>query len=117
MRRYSIYFFLLLISLCACDTIKGELKAPIRITKKDHKLFYVADHRVDCVGEGNFRCLQVKEQPEDAWGLFYGPIIGFEYEEGYEYLIEVSIRKIDNPPADGSSQEVSLVKIWAKEKT
>lgn len=117
MKIIPLFGSVLFLFLCSCNTAKEDLRSLIQISKKDHKLFYIADHRVDCVGEGSFRCLQVKEQPESEWELFYGPIIGFRYEEGYEYVIEVSIKKIENPPADGSSQEVSLVKIWAREKT
>jgi hypothetical protein len=30
-----------------------------------------------------------KENPEEEWSYFYGAIQGFDYEEGYEYVIEV----------------------------
>ncbi len=113
----KLYFFglMLLLSISSCDSNKEELQALLKLNNGDHKLLYVANYRVDCVGEGNFQCLQVKEQEDAAWQNFYGPIKGFDYEEGYEYLIEVSVREIENPPADGSSLIYSLVKIWKKE--
>ena len=46
----------------------------------------------------------------------YSPIEGFEYEEGYEYVIEVKTENIDNPPIDGSSIKYILTKIISKTK-
>ncbi len=117
MKASQIFALLFFLTIFSCEALKNELNAPIKISKNGHKLYYVADHRKDCVGEGNFRCLQIKEKPEDNWSLFYGGIEGFDYEEGYTYVIEVSITKIDRPPADGSSNRVELIKIWVKEKT
>lgn len=113
----SLLGLVLLLFFCSCNSGKEDIRSLIQISKKEHKLLYVADSRVDCVGEGQFQCMLVKERPEDEWQYFYGSILGFDYEEGYEYLIEVSVKKIDNPPADGSSKEISLVKVWSKEKT
>lgn len=44
-----------------------------------------------------------------------GSIEGFTYEEGYTYLIRVSIKQISNPPADGSNLKYKLIKEVSKE--
>lgn len=48
--------------------------------------------------------------------IMYDPIEGFEYEQGYEYVIEVKIEHIENPPADGSSLKYSLIRVISKTK-
>lgn len=81
------------------------------------KTFYVADHLVDCVGVAPQKCMLIREKQTDPWSNFYGSIGGFDYEEGYEYLIKVKVTKIKNPPADGSSLKYSLVEVLRKRKT
>ena len=62
-------------------------------------------------------CMRVKEGADSAWSLFYSQIEGFDYEEGYEYVLQVEKEKIENPPADGSSIRYKLVKVVSKKKT
>ena len=110
-RRIKIYtpLFLLLLLPVGCS-IFGAPEAFSRSI-----LFVDSDTR-ECVGEGIFQCLLVKERPEDPWGLLYGGIIGFTYEAGYAYTLLVEKRKIDNPPADGFSTKLILIEIIHKEK-
>lgn len=50
--------------------------------------------------------------------FLYSSIIGFTYDEGFEYKILVSEKEIANPPADASSIEYTLLNIISKvEKT
>lgn len=46
----------------------------------------------------------------------YDSIEGFEYEQGYEYVIEVKIEHKENPPADGSNLKYSLIRVISKTK-
>jgi len=78
---------------------------------------YIDDHLADCTGVGPQKCMLVKENLEDEFTYFYDNIGGFNYEEGYNYILKVSIVTIKNPPADGSSKKYSLVEILKKEKT
>jgi heat shock protein HslJ len=55
------------------------------------------------------KCMLVKENPEDAYEMFYDRIAGFEYEEGYTYELRVSVETIANPPADASSLRYTLI--------
>ena len=78
------------------------------------KTLFVGPELVDCVGEAPQQCLQVRESENEDWTLFYGQIIGFEFEPGYAYELRVSETEIDNPPADASSLEVTLVEVVDK---
>ncbi len=75
------------------------------------KILYIDSSLVDCVGVGPQQCMLVKENPNSEWELFYDSIEGFEYQEGTEYKISVTITEIQNPPADSSSLKYILVEI------
>lgn len=83
---------------------------------KETKTVYIASYQIDCNGVAPQMCMLYKENPDDEWTYFYDTIEGFEYEEGYEYTLEVAISKIDEPPADASSLKYALVNILSKEK-
>lgn len=76
----------------------------------------VASRKADCVGVAPMKCLVVKEAGSDEWTLFYDAIEGFDYEEGYEYVLEVKRSAIENPPMDASSIRTELVRVISKEK-
>ncbi|MBK8987783.1 MAG: META domain-containing protein [Chloroflexi bacterium] len=75
------------------------------------KTLYVGSELVDCVGVAPQKCMQVRENPADAYTLFYQQITGFTFEPGYEYELLVTVTTIENPPADGSSLQYTLVNI------
>jgi heat shock protein HslJ len=80
-----------------------------------NKIIYVADNMVACEGVSEQKCLQIKENKEDEWTLFYDTIEGFEYKEGFLHKIEVTISKIKNPPSDGSKLKYKLNNIIYQE--
>ncbi len=84
---------------------------------EDTKHIYVADHLVDCVSVGPQKCMLVKDKIVNDWTNFYGNIEGFDYEEGYEYLLNVKVEEIKNPPADAPSFKYILVEVFEKTKT
>lgn len=43
-------------------------------------------------------------------------IEGFEYEEGYEYRVRVTITTLSTPPADGPIETYKLIDILSKDK-
>ena len=98
------FIFILLLSLTtkSCDETKH---------------IYIADHLVDCEGVAPQKCMLIKGKIVDEWTTFYDQIEGFEYEEGYEYLLNVKIKTIKNPPADGSNLKYTLVEVFEKKKT
>lgn len=93
------------VALTACDVF-GPSE---RIAVMD-----IASERVPCVGVGPQECFRVRERPDTAWALFYDSIEGFEFEPGFEYTVRVAIRRVDNPPADGSSLSYRLLAILHK---
>lgn len=93
--------------LAACNT------AP-EAEEENVKTIYVGPELVDCVGVAPQQCLQVKENPEDEYTLFYDTIEGFNFEEGYEYELRVREETVENPPADASSVKWTLVEEVSK---
>ena len=83
---------------------------------EDTKKVFIASYQSDCIGLAPQKCLLFKENLADKWSLFYDTIEGFKYEEGYVYKLEVTVKEIEDPPADGSSLRYSLVKVLSKEK-
>lgn len=80
------------------------------------KILYIGDHLIDCTGVGLQKCMLVKENLEDDFTYFYDNIDGFDYQEGFNYTLKVSVETIRNPPADGSSLKYNLIKILEKEE-
>ena len=78
------------------------------------RTLYVAHFRVDCVGVGPMKCLQVRDTPDAEWSMFYDQIQGFEYEEGYDYQLRVRTEEVENPPADASSIRWILEEVVSK---
>lgn len=76
--------------------------------------YFVAPEKIACQGMVPMMCMQVKERMEDPWLRFYDEIEGFAYEPGYLYEILVHLRHVENPPADGSSIEYTLVRLVSK---
>lgn len=75
----------------------------------------VSAQRASCVGVGEMHCLMVRQANEKNFQLFYDNIEGFEYTEGYEYVIWVR-KELKSPPipADASIYKYVLVKIVSK---
>lgn len=79
------------------------------------KTLFVREKKVDCEGEGPTKCLEVRENEEAEWNLFYGRIEGFVHEEGYRYTLHVTTD--DAPPrADTRKKRYRLKEIVRKEK-
>lgn len=67
------------------------------------KFVYVASETKPCVGVAPMSCLQIREDKNGPWRLFYGKIVGFEAEPGIEYRLRIKEDKIANPAADQAS--------------
>lgn len=105
----KVFFMILILSL---STNSCEESADNQITKT----LYVAHYLTDCTGVGPQKCMLIKENIEDDFSYFYDNIAGFDFEEGFNYTLKVTVESIKNPPADGSSLKYSLVEIIKKEK-
>ena len=77
----------------------------------DTTRLWIGPERVECEGVAPMMCLQVAESKDSDYQLFYDTIEGFDYQEGTSYVIDVSITEVENPPADASSLQYTLVEI------
>ena len=77
----------------------------------DTTRLWIGPERVECEGVAPMMCLQVAESEDGDYQLFYDTIEGFDYQEGTSYVIDVSITEVENPPADASSVQYTLVEI------
>lgn len=75
---------------------------------------YVGPNRQPCMGVAPQLCLQVKENPEDQYSLFYSTIEGFDFEAGFEYELLVNKQTVPNPPADASAFRWTLIEVVSK---
>jgi heat shock protein HslJ len=101
------------LTLAACDTLGGT-SSDSDTPEGTEKTVYVGPEMVECEGAGPQQCLLIKENPEDEYTLWYQPIAGFNYEPGYEYELRVAETTVENPPADGSSIQWTLVEEVSK---
>lgn len=68
-------------------------------------------------GDVELDCMLVKEEKEEKWKMFLlGTIQGFQYEEGYEYVLKVKKTTLANPPMDGGSIRYELISVESKTK-
>ncbi len=86
-------------------------------TTKDTVKMTVASEKRMAMGVAPMEVLQVKEGDDKDWSFFYSNIEGFNYEAGYEYVLEVKKENVSSPtPADASTIKYILVKEISKTK-
>ena len=78
--------------------------------EETHTLWVAAEKR-ECMAVGPTECLQIRHNPEEDWQLLYGDIVGFDYQPGQLYQIEVSEVTIPESPADAPDRQWVLRKI------
>jgi len=83
-------------------------------TEKNIQKLTIASEQGDCVGVAPQKCLLIKTESQTNWEFLYSGIEGFNYEPGYEYVLEVRKDTIANPAADQSSIKYVLVKEISK---
>ncbi len=76
--------------------------------------YTIASQTADCTGVGPQKCMLVKKGNATDWEYFYSRIEGFNYEEGFEYELDVREIPVENPPADASSIRYELVNVISK---
>ena len=80
----------------------------------EERTLFVGPSRVICIGLTPQYCLQVKENADDGYTLLYDSISGFEYEPGYAYELQVSVTEVEDPPADASNLNYTLIEVVSK---
>ena len=76
--------------------------------------YTIASETRNCEGVVPQKCLLVKKPNQANWEFFYNNIEGFDYTEGYEYIIDVKEEKRKNVPADASALRYILRKEVSK---
>ena len=104
-KAWKVMGLLAVLFIWGCQS-KTEDKSVVTLT--------IAAHKVEADAgayQGDF--YWAKEAHGD-WGAFYNSIEGFEYEEGYEYVLKVKRDTVPNPPQDASALRYSLVEVVSK---
>jgi hypothetical protein len=104
-QRWLCPVLLTAVALCGCSWIAGP---------EDVLELEVYEARVACMGEGPRQCLLVRPAGEAEVGLWYDDIDGFTWEPGYRYRLQVRVKRIANPPADGSSRAYTLHRVRSR---
>lgn len=99
---------LILVSACASQ------KSGTQPADSGGTIFWVNSSKVDCVGVGPMKCLQIQQGEaidEEQWKMFYSGIEGFEFEPGYRYKLRVKMDTLSRGqlPADISSIRYTLL--------
>lgn len=120
MRRRKLFKVVLFFSFCmfcmtSClndDEVKDKIEnIKMYVSSETGEYFPVYD--LDIKKEG----MKVREEKDKDWVVIsFGEIDGFEYERGYEYVLEVKKTVLANPPMDGSNLRYELIKIVSKDK-
>lgn len=103
---------LLAVALVGSIIYAGFAMQPAPSNKDE--IMFVAPELADCTGVGPMRCLQIAERAEGPWSFWYSGIEGFEHQPGFLYELSVRREVIANPPADGASLRLILVKQLSK---
>ena len=69
----------------------------------EKRLIYVNAQTVPCTGVAPMQCLEVRDDPGQPWQLFYGNIVGFDFQPGMMYRLRIVESINPNPPAHAPS--------------
>ena len=104
--RTILLLSLFLMSLIGCDKEKPE---NINLTVASKQAPFVESMI-------NSPRYYVKYDGDKEWSLFYSHIEGFDYQEGYEYVLNVKVTTISDPPMDASSKDYKLNHVVSREE-
>jgi len=94
------------------NTVKPENGGSEQTTMK------IQGTRIPCQGtDGNTSCYQVQKGASvgtDFWEILPEPIAGFNFENGFTYLVTVKITTRENPAAGQSRFVYELVSVISK---
>lgn len=93
-------------------------KKMVRKNANNISTIFIKAERKKCnAGEIEKECFMVKRKKlQSDWVLFSNEIVGFSYEEGFEYELKIKTEIIKNPLLAVSNVRVTLVKIVSKTK-
>ncbi|RFS23306.1 META domain-containing protein [Chitinophaga silvatica] len=99
-------------------TLATAFMAPVQERQQASRteIIFVRETKVPCTGVAPMECLQIRKPEDKEWSNLYGNIAGFKYVPGYRYRLRVRVSRVNNPPADASSIQYSLIKILNRTK-
>lgn len=76
----------------------------------------VNEEKTQCEGNPDAKCLLIKKEDAKSFEVFYQPIDGFVFEDGYRQTILVNERHVANPMIKQTEPIYTLIKVIQKEK-
>jgi len=108
------HFFILLL-FCSFTLNSCVIQRSSSMQSKKQVLILGPETKTCDAGVMQKECYQVKWTEEQTnWEHFYNEIEGFTYEPGFVYKLLISIETIDNPAADSSTLQYSLIRVLEK---
>jgi hypothetical protein len=115
MKKRNLFLVLFVAALAminvSCEKDKNEGEFVVLLVASERPVVPGGEHFMD--GHPKY---WIQREGDTKWGYLYNYIVNFDYEEGYEYFIEVCITKLENPPVDVLPSRYTLVEIISKEK-
>jgi hypothetical protein len=109
-------FMLVLAATATCCTPSAGSAPADRLAGGTLRTFEIAAAKVRCTGVMPMECFRIRRLPDTNWELFYDSIVGFEYEPGFTYVIEVFETQVNPAPADASGLSYRLRRIVSKRR-
>ena len=100
-----------LLSILSCNSPRGASSSK-RTTKPIEVI--VASYKVKCAALTEQNCFLIKLKPEDEWTYYYNDLDGFDYEEGFEYVLSVKKIRGSNTITDASDFKYELLEVISK---
>jgi len=97
------------------NTINNPTKPLSGMNTSTTKTLIINESKGQCEGNPDAKCLLIKEQGKKEFEIFYQPIAGFTFEEGYRQTILVNERYVANPMVKQTEPIYTFVKVIKKE--
>jgi hypothetical protein len=109
--KTALRSFLALLAFCVA---LGACSSPFESTDVEIATWEIGEQKVPCMGMVPTTCMLYRENGSAEWTPLIEQIGGFTYQAGFRYRVEVEIREVRNPPADGSSVTIRLLRLIEK---
>ena len=86
------------------------------VSCKEPKVIYVKSQLKSSKDGSNTPSMEVREKGAKDWVLLSEKIEGFEYEEGYNYVLDITVEKVKEATDKASQLKYTLVKVLSKTK-
>lgn len=119
MKQWSYLFLLCIVCMCQSGCDNDDWRDDIDFTSEwivasEKRMYNMSPSPEEHPYYAS--CYLIKNLDKNTdWYYDDCEIIGFKYEEGYEYQLKVAIMKVD-PMLSDSSAEIRLLKVLSKEK-